>query len=77
MKGSTGVLPFIFDAISSNMKGSTPVLPFIFDFLLNKLGPCMQCIHENFLAMRSALVAEIWVARPWPFQLRASRGACQ
>ena len=42
MKGSTGVLPFIFDAISSNMKGSTPVLPFIFDFLLNKSGLCRQ-----------------------------------
>ena len=45
MKGSTGVLPFIFDEIASNMKGSTPVLPFIFDFLLNKSGPCLQCKH--------------------------------
>ena len=45
MKGSTGVLPFIFDENAPNMKGSTRVLPFIFDFLLNKSGLCRKCIY--------------------------------
>jgi len=41
-------------------------------------GSCrfsMNLVVVSVEGMR--LVAEIWVARPWPFQLRASRGACQ